>query len=182
MAEGITAVWKRVTPELRDELVAFWLAEGALDDAGVAEARTEQVVCIGREADGSIWGVGTAVLQVLPQLGQPTYACRQFFSARRRGKGQMMAFFGVVRDTLELYNQALAQPESIGILLEIQNDMVAARYQLAYEPEADAYFIGYSPRGHHLRVVYFDGARLLLPPKPAQRSPPPSGGAGAAQG
>lgn len=172
MADGITPVWKRVTPELRDELVAFWLAEGALDDPDVAAKRAEQVTCIGREADGSIWGVGTALLQVLPQLGQPTYACRQFFSASRRGKGQMMAFFAVVRDTLELYNHALEEPESIGILLEVQNDMLSSRYQLAYEPEADAYFIGYSPRGHHLRVVYFDGARLLLPPKPPQRRPP----------
>ena len=173
MAEGITPVWKRITPELREELMAFWLAEGALDDAEVAARRADQVTCIGREADGSIWGVGTAFLQVLPSLGQPTYSCRQFFSAKRRGKGLMMEFFAVVRDTLELYNQALAQPESIGILLEMQNEMLTQRYQLAYEPQADAYFIGYSPRGHHLRVVYFDGARLLLPPKPPQGKSPP---------
>lgn len=180
MTDTVIPVWKQITPELRQELVDFWLAEGALDDPEAAAGRADQVVCIGRDGDGVLWGVGTAYLGVVPSFGQPTYFCRQFFGARRRGKGGMMPFFRVVRDTLEAYNRSLAQPESIGITLEVQNDMLSRRYQLAYEPEADAYYIGYSPRGHHLRVVYFEGARLLLPPRAVQRPQAPAEPSGSA--
>ncbi len=176
MSDTIVPAWKQVTPELRQEVMEFWLSEGALDEPEAAAKRTEQVVCVGRDGDGAIWAVGTAFLGVLSTLGQPTYFCRAFIAARRRGSGGMMPFFRSMRDLLEDYNRGLPQPESIGIMLELQNEMLSKRYRLAYEPEADAYFIGYSPRGHQLRVVYFEGARLLLPPGAVQRPAAPAAG------
>ena len=146
-------------------MVDFWLAEGALDDREAAAKRADQVLCVGRDGDGAIWAVGTAFLGVLSTLGQPTYFCRAFIAARRRGTGGMMPFFRKMRDMLEAHNRSLPQPEAIGILLELQNEMLSKHYRRAYEPDADAYFIGYSPRGHQLRVVYFEDARLLLPPR-----------------
>ena len=55
------------------------------------------------------------------------------------------------------------------MLLELENQQLASHYTRAYEPAADSTFIGYSPRGLHLRVSYFDGARLLPPASPGRR-------------
>jgi hypothetical protein len=49
------------------------------------------------------------------------------------------------------------------LLIEIENDKIAAAYKRAHEPSFDATFIGYSPRGLQLRVSYFDDAELLPP-------------------
>jgi hypothetical protein len=180
MSDTIVQTWKQITPELRQEVMDFWLSEGALGDPESAAKRADQVLCVGRDGDGAIWAVGTAYLGVLSTLGQPTYFCRAFIAARRRGQRAMMPFFRAMRDMLEAYNRSLPKPEAIGILLELQNEMLSKRYRLAYEPEADAYFIGYSPRGNQLRLVYFEGAPLLLPPKAAQRPPAPQGASGSA--
>src|SRR5690606_30166660 len=39
----------------------------------------------------------------------------------------------------------------------------AVRYQDMYEAEAKAHFIGWSPRGRQLRMMYFKDARIMLP-------------------
>ena len=64
---------------------------------------------------------------------------------------------------LQDYKAGLKRPESLGILLEIENDKIAAAYKRAVEPGFDAVFIGYSPRGLQLRVSYFEGATLQPP-------------------
>ena len=156
-------VWKQVTPELAQEIVAFWKQHNALGDEAVANARTEQVVCIARDDAGQLCGVGTAMIKVLPRLRQPTYYYRQFFAKTLRGQQQELVFFQTCKQVLHTYNQALAQAESLGILLEIENAKIAHAYNQAIVPGFDAVFIGYSPRGLQLRVSYFDAATLLTP-------------------
>ena len=156
-------VWKQVTPALADELVAFWRDNNAIMSEAVAQRRVEQVVCIARDERGALCGVGTALVKVLPRLRQPTYYYRQFFAKSLRGQHQELAFFQRCKQVLQAYNAGLAQAESLGILLEIENAKIAAAYKRAIEPGFDAVFIGYSPRGLQLRVSYFDDASLLPP-------------------
>jgi len=159
-------VWKRVEPALAEELVAFWKGHNAIADATSASVRTAQAVCIARDGEGTICGVATAVIKVLPRLRQPMYYYRQFFAKALRGKRQELPFYQDAKRILQEYNASLAPPESLGILLEVENTKIASAYRRAYEPGFDATFIGYSPRGLQLRVSYFDAA-VLLPPAPA---------------
>jgi hypothetical protein len=46
----VDTVFGQMTPPLRGELVQFWLDEGALPDANSAWGRTDQAVCIARDA------------------------------------------------------------------------------------------------------------------------------------
>lgn len=168
IAYDITPVWKNVGPELADELVDLWSQAGAIADPARAALRAREAICIARDASGALCGVATAALRVLPRLRQPMYGYRQFFAPHFRGGKQSVPFFRHACKVLQEYNAALASPESLGVLVELENPMLAARYDRACMPESGLVFIGYSPRGLQLRVSYFDGARLFAP-LPADR-------------
>jgi hypothetical protein len=157
----IIPVWKQVTPDLEAELLGMWQRNNALRDPALAAARAAQAVCIARDEQGQAIAVGTAVLRVLPRLRQPMYYYRQFFARELRGRAQAVPFFERAKDILEAYNAALPAPESLGVLLELENPQLAARYDMAQG--ALTTFIGYSPRGLQLRGSYFSGATLLAP-------------------
>ena len=165
MKINIVPVWKQVTPELADELVAFWLENKALGDEASARQRTEQAICVARDENGKLQGVSTGVIRVLPRLRQPMYYYRQYFSREMRGRSQFLPFYLQSKQVLQDYNAALKPAESIGILLELGNGKLAAAYAHAYEKAFDVTFIGYSPSGLELRVSYFETA-VLLPPVP----------------
>ena len=164
----ISPVWKQVTPELKAELLEMWGATQAMHNPVQAQARTEQAVCIARDVDGRLCGVGTAVVRVLPRLRQPMYYYRQFFAPAVRGQKQTVPFFERACSVLQAYNAGLEQPESLGVLIELENAQLAARYNTAQT--ATTTFIGYSQRGLQLRVSYFEGA-TLLPPVIVRRNP-----------
>lgn len=156
-------VWKQVAPELVQELVAFWRDNKAIASETGAALRAQQAICVARDEDGVLCGVGTAVVKVLPRLRQPTYYYRQFFAKALRGRHQELPFFQRCKRILQDYNGGLARPESLGILLEIENAKIATAYRRAVEPGFDAAFIGYSPRGLQLRVSWFEDALLQAP-------------------
>lgn len=168
MALEIIPVWKQITPELKAELLAMWDTNQAMRIPIQVEARAEQAVCIARDEQGKLCGVGTAVLQVLPRLRQPMYYYRQFFAKDVRGQNQAMPFFERACAVLQAYNAGLDRPESLGVLLEFENQQLSARYNVAQG--ALTTFIGYSPRGFQLRAAYFEGA-TLFPPVVVRRSP-----------
>lgn len=177
MSLEIVPVWKQVTPELSSQLIAMWARNQALPDPTKAGERAQQAVAVGRDtATGALWGVGTAVLGIVPSFGQPTYLYRQFFDVGARGLKQTMPFINRARDILEAYNASLPKPESVGVMFELQNDFLAERYQGMYEDVARAHFIGWSPRGRQLRMMYFEGARILLPPDAAKQRRAPAAG------
>jgi hypothetical protein len=169
MAFEIVPVWKEIGPELSRELIEMWGRTRAIANAFTAVSRSSQAVCIGRDDHGTIRAVGTAVLRVLPRLQEPLYYYRQYFDPALRGQGHALPFFNRARQVLAGYNAALPAPESLGVLLEVENPWLAAHYARAHIAEADSVFIGYSPRGLQLRASYFEGARLAA--KPAVRQP-----------
>ena len=163
MKIDIVPVWKQVTPELATELLSMWRDNRVT----VEEARAAQAVCVLRDEAGALCGVVTAVIKVLPRLRQPMYYYRMFFTRALRGHQQFLPAFTCARQVLQDYNAKLETPESLGLLLELENDKLGKAYPHAHEPAFDATFIGYSPRGLQLRVSYFDNA-VLLPPVPVR--------------
>jgi len=161
-----TNVWRQSTPELQAELVDFWTRHGAIADPARAALRAKQAVLVARDADGQLVGVGTALLRIIPRLRQPTYYYRQFFAPEHRGNKGAVPFFQQAVGILEAGNAE--KPESLGVLLELENAALDGRFNDAVEPRTGATFIGYSPRGFQLKVVYFKDA-VLFPPAQVQR-------------
>jgi hypothetical protein len=166
----VVPVWKAMTPALLAELVALWRGTHAIPDPVRATQRARQAVCIARDESGAICGVGTAIVRVPPRLRQPVYYYRQFFAPHVRGRKLAVPFFNRARQVLQAHNAALPTPESLGVLVELENKALAGHYTRAFEPAAQSAFIGYSPRGLPLRMSYFDDARLL-PPVVLRRRP-----------
>jgi hypothetical protein len=157
----IIPAWKNVSEELAGELIDLWERSQAIPNPDQAALRARQAVCVARDESGTVCGVGTAVIRVLPRLRQPLYYYRQFFAPEFRGQKHAIPFFNGARSLLEEHNNSLSTPESLGVLVELESQQLVARFDRAYEPAADSTFIGYSPRGLQLRVSYFKNARLL---------------------
>ena len=174
MSFETTNVWRQVTPELQAELADFWLRHGAIADPARAQARALQAIVVARDGSGALCGVATALLRVIPRLRQPTYYYRQFFAPDQRGNKQALPFFKDAVRILEEGNKA--KHESLGVLLEIENSWLNGHFTQAVGERTGGTFIGYSPRGHQLRVIYFEGATLFPPARivrPAQQAGTP---------
>lgn len=163
VAFNVTPVWKQITPEIKVEVLEFWKHNHAIGDPERAQQRADEVVCLARGDDGELCAISTAVIRVLPRLMQPMYYYRLFLARSARGQGQVIPFYNKAREVLQAHNASLPEPESLGVLLELESRYLGAYYKDAHVAEADSTFIGYSPRGLQLRVSYFEGARLLPP-------------------
>jgi hypothetical protein len=167
MALEIIPVWKQITPELESELTQFWIDNHAIADAQSAAERAGQVVCLARSEQGAIIGVSTAYPRIVPRLRQPMYYYRNFIAADFRGQQLAPPFLLKTKEVLQSYNLAMPKPRCLGIIIELENESLAAHRNQAQWNEGFT-FIGYSPRGLHLRIWYFEGVRLL-PPAPAKQ-------------
>ena len=167
MSLEIITVWKEITPELEAELVEFWISNKAIADPKLAAERAKQVVCLARSEQGAIVAVSTAHGRIVPRLRQPMYYYRQFFAESVRGQQLAGPFLARSKDTLQQYNLSLPTPRCIGVILELENRSLAEHRNEAQWKEGWT-FIGYSPKGLHLRVSYFDGVRLF-PPAPLKK-------------
>lgn len=163
MSTKIDSVWKQVTPELAEELVAFWQAQNAIASADEARKRAQEAVCVLRDEHDQVCGVATAVVKVTPRLRQPTYYYRIFLARAMRGHDVFLPMVRQSKQVLQDYNKGLETPESMGLLFELENGKLSKAYPHAYEPAFDAAFIGYSPRGMQLRVSYFSDVMLQVP-------------------
>lgn len=162
MSLEVIPVWKQITPELETELVRFWLDNKAIVDEKRAAERAQQVACLVRSEKGDIVGVSTAHARIVPRLRQPMYYYRNFIAEDYRGRQLARPFLQKTKDVLQDYNLALPKPLCLGIIIELENNSLAAYGSQAQWNEGPT-FIGYSPKGLHLRVWYFEGARLFAP-------------------
>jgi hypothetical protein len=164
----IIPAWKKITPELEAELVKFWIDNKAIVDEKRASERAKQVVCFARNEQGAIVGVSTAHPRIVPRLRQPMYYYRNYIAADFRGQQLAAPFLLKSREVLQEYNLALSKPLCLGIIIELKNQSLAAHRNEAQWSEGFT-FIGYSPKGLHLRISYFDGVRLFAP-APAKKA------------
>lgn len=180
MSVEIIPVWKNITPEIETALVDFWIDNKAMADRKQAAERVKQVVCIAKDGD-KIVGASTAHPRVIPRLRQPMYYYRNFIAESHRGQQLGAPFLNKSKEALQEYSKSLEKPLCLGILLELENKALAAHRNDVIWPEVGAVFIGYSPKGLHLRVIYFDDARLAAP-LPVRRRQVAGAGRGQGQG
>lgn len=151
----------RVRPQ---DIVDLWLREGAVPPEE-AERRVSEVLLIATGADGRPVGVSTTYLRRSERLQAYLWHMRAFVTAghRRSRIGFDLALAG--RDALADRFVSGADRRGIGILWEVQNDLLKRLFPQAIWPRTEFVFIGETPSGSHLRVYYFPGAQT---PEPAQ--------------
>lgn len=162
-------VWKEITPELQAEIVKFWVSNKAIGDQSQAAQRARQVACIARSESGEIIGVSTAQARVVPRLRQPMFYYRNFIAEAYRGKQLAPPFLEMTKQTLQSFNAAQPKPLCLGMVIELENKALAEHRNEAQWKEGFT-FIGYSPKGNHMRVWYFEGAKLGAPRLPAKKA------------
>ncbi|MBN8727236.1 MAG: hypothetical protein J0H15_05960 [Xanthomonadales bacterium] len=151
--------WQALQPAAAEAIRAFWLGEGALADEAGMEQRLPQVVMHALDPEGRVAGVCTAVAIVPPRLGQPVYYWRTFVGAAWRSSSLVMRLLKRSAALLEEHARSNGYP-CIGILLELENARFSVRGRAAAWYNPPFVYIGQSPRGLDLRVMYFKGARL----------------------
>lgn len=163
-------VWKKITPELTQEIIAFWTAEDALPKQEKPEARAQQAVVVMRDPEGNMAAVCTATVRITPRLRQPLYYYRTFCAKAYRGHHTVQPMVNHAKQTLLAYNQNLQPPEAIGVMLELESGQLVSQYVQAHHEGTDFTFVGYSQRELPLFVYYFAGFNLQ-PPAPVRQRP-----------
>lgn len=153
-------VWQCLSSEGKEELINFWLNEGAIKLRESAEQRLPQVAMIARDPEGNIAAVCTIYTQYCPRLENQVYYFRAFTQPRYRVQKLALQLFCAVRDFLEQAFIAGTQMQGIGMLLELESEILKKYVRDAYHPQSKTTFIGKNDRGDHLRVYYFTGAKI----------------------
>lgn len=163
MAHKIEVVWKKLTPELEQEIINFWVSEKALPSAAMAAQRVKQSVCIARTDEGKLISVCTVQPKLVARLRQLLYNYRTFIGAEHRNSKLVYPMMLTARLALQEYNHSLPQPECIGILIEFENKGLGQAWRRATNDDSKLNFFGYSQKGFEMRVSYFDEIDLQTP-------------------
>ena len=157
--DGTIAVARgRLTAPLSEEIVRFWVENGALDEAA-GRARLPEVVCVLRYSDGSLVGVNSAYSEAVPLIGGRSFwVYRSFLLPAARGAWDAMVRRAFAVLAAEFDPAAAAGP--IGLCVPIADRELLERRPEAEWQDPRLLYAGYTGDGRQLRVAYFDGARV----------------------
>ena len=160
-------VWPEPAQEIRDEVVRFWLATGALSDSATAQKRSAQLAVVARDVDGQVAGVSTAVRVLVDQLGCECFYYRTFIApeARVRGLRSTELVWQVLHESYRLLDERFRRGvdrEVLGLYAEMENRSIIRRRNEAVWKDhgMNFVFIGRTANGNHKRVWYFSDARI----------------------
>lgn len=153
----IENVWQNKTEALRNEIIQFWLDNGALPGRPQADKRADQVVFLARDAEGRIAAVNTVYPQFNRQLEKNFFYYRVFVSEGHR-RNSLADRLTVA--ACDFFNRRFVEghnPRIIGLFAVIESKILQQYASQAVRPSG-FFYIGKDERGNHQRVYYFDGA------------------------
>ena len=153
-------VWENKTVRLKEEIINFWLHVRALQTRKEAEDRVDQVIFIIRYTNNNIIAVSTVFKQFNKQLNNNFYYFRCFVSREHRRNNLSAVLIVNARDFLNESFITKTNTDVIGMFLVIENEMLKKKRNQAILPYSKCVFVGKNERGDHLRVCYFDDARI----------------------
>jgi hypothetical protein len=159
----IDPVFGTMTPQLRGELVQFWLDEGALPNANTAWARTDEVVCLARDPGGEIASVNTARLAPLQRPDNLHYFYRMFTRPRDRRLELVIGMVRACRTFLEA--SPLRDPRARGLVIVAGNPKLQSPAGRRLLSGNGWTLVGTTPRGLDLwRKPFPEAAGSVEPP------------------
>lgn len=153
-------VWQDKSPEVKEEIIQFWLDNKALGKREQAEQRLPQVAFVARDADGKLAGVSTVYPQRNERLGHEFYYFRCFVAEPQRRQRLAVQLILAARDHFNARFAAGDNPNVIGMIVEVQNEFLRKNRREAVWPNSKFIFVGRNRRGDPVRVFYFDGAMI----------------------
>ncbi|MGV3522772.1 MAG: hypothetical protein ACO1RX_01030 [Candidatus Sericytochromatia bacterium] len=148
---------------LKQEIMDFWEQEGALNSVQAAQ-RVEQVFQVVRSVStGQMMGVCTAFPQWIESLQLPFYYYRSFTGQADRQGGIGRA---LLAQSYQILNQEYRIPDAgtapapVGMLLDIENPLLKSFNWGVWRSSGDFFFAGRGPNGNHIRIAYFEDARI----------------------
>jgi hypothetical protein len=146
---------ERVTGE---DVVAFWTREGALA-APEAQRRVAEILFVASDRSGRPVGVSTTVLHRIDQLRADLWYTRVFVGAAHRRSHLALGLALGVRERLARHFASGQDRRAIGIVFEVESEILKRYFPQAVWPRTQFAFIGETSTGSHVRVFYFRGAR-----------------------
>lgn len=145
-----------------EKVMELWRREGAMPESE-ARQRVGEVIAVVRERDEGVVAVSSAYLRHNEQLRMDLWYGRVFVAAAHRGLGMAVAIARAGRELLDERFTSGEDTRAAGMLFEVESDILRRYYNRALWPPTDFTFIGENPRGDHVRIHYFPGARVPLP-------------------
>jgi hypothetical protein len=149
----------RPTRDIREEVIQFWLAERALRTRPQAEQRANQVILVAWR-DQRVVAVATCYRQRVEMLNHDFYSFRCFVGRAHRQHNLGAVLIVQARDFLNERFRRGEDPDVIGMHVVVENEKLMKMRNQAVWPISKFVYIGRNERGQHLRVYYFDGARV----------------------
>ncbi len=149
-------VFFKKSDALIQEIIKTWQELNLLPHGTNALGRAKQVVYVVRNKDHKIIGITTAYLTKVERLQNHLFAFRGMINPRYNAPGLFIHMTSRTIEFLESIHEKI-KPRPIGVIAEIEN----ANLQLFRDvvTPSGLTFIGFSAKGHPLRVYYFDGAK-----------------------
>jgi len=156
----IINVWIHKTPDLKKEIIDFWIKEKALPSVEAAEKRVEQVIAIARDKNGEIAALSSVYEKFSNHLENFFYFYRNYVSPGARKANLGAAMLLAVRDFLESNYINKIKTRAIGMMVEVENKALQTYKNDAVWPLSKMVYIGKNEKGDHLRVYYFKDAKI----------------------
>lgn len=152
-------IWKREDrDDDRRQVMDLWRNYGALDEEAI-HRRVREIVFVIKDPEGAPVGVSTARSVQAKYLNNHFfYEYRCFISPDFRVPGMDTALSVKTKEFLERQEAELKKHK--GILMIIENPDLKKAKTLAVWPASEMVFVGYTTQGHHIRVGYFNGAKI----------------------
>jgi hypothetical protein len=152
-------VWKKITIDEIEQVVAFWLRLGILSRLEAAK-RAKQVVIIIKNKNEEVVGVSTAFHTYFKELRSYVYAYRCLIHKDSRVIGMETKLTIETKSILEGQLHSFKENKPVGLLAVVQNERLSSNARYAIWPGVNMIYIGNNSTGDSIRISYFDNARL----------------------
>lgn len=139
------------------DVIELWTSESALAPAE-AERRVSELLVVAIDPNHRPAGVSTTYLDFSEQLRADLWHTRVFVATAHRQSGLAIELARRARDHLVERFATGADQRGIGVLFEVESEILKRFIPQAVWPHTQFVFIGENARGDHLRVYYFPGA------------------------
>jgi len=161
IADDITfkPAWRRDDPEIIAGAKRLWAQMGIPEQL---TAHREKELCATAYRGDEIAAVATAEIFHFPQMRNKFFAYRCLVSPQFRKKNLSWQITAYSFELLHEWCKQNAQEKILGFLLVIETDKFAVpqRKPVRENLGMTLNFVGYTPEGHQMRVIWFDDAEL----------------------
>jgi len=114
--------------ELLQGVLSMWLRNGAMEEPE-ARRRLNEVICVIRHiASGTVVGVSTAYVSLIPGVTKRIFLYRMFIDPAHRGKTHQNH---IVSTTVEVLRQRQHVDQTLGVVAILENHRVPDRLMLS---------------------------------------------------